>query len=208
MIMMSVPAQDSGSSRSALGTPRNVASGPNCPPTRVMLPPQAPSVSRPIMCLRGTPWHSAAGVPTEGTPAATAVTGEARQALTLLPYRRCSSRRKVRPRGVPRPVVLSNPGASVSDVLVAIVISVLPESVIMASGWAGALDGRTSWKARCGIVYSAGFANPIGVARPWLASAWIAANTGQDRLVPPIGNSEELGHLPPAADRGVAKQIR
>src|SRR5690349_11559481 len=205
MIMMSVPAQASGSSRSALGTPRNVASGPNCPPTRVMLPPQAPSVSRAGRRPRG------------GTGPGTAQPAYPRRVrrLRLLwlvrpgrPYRRCSSRRKVRPRGVPRPVVSSNPGASVSDVLVAIVISVLPESVIMASGWAGALDGRTSWKARCGIVYSAGLANPIGVARPWLASAWIAANTGQDRLVPPIGNSEELGHLPPAADRGVAKQIR
>lgn len=36
MIMMSVPAQDAGSARSARGTPRNVASGPYIPPSRVI----------------------------------------------------------------------------------------------------------------------------------------------------------------------------
>src|SRR5579872_6586707 len=40
MIMMSVPAQEGGSPRSARGTPRNVASGPYIPPSRAMTSPQ------------------------------------------------------------------------------------------------------------------------------------------------------------------------
>src|SRR5580693_6076316 len=39
MIMTSVPAQDAGSSRSARGTPRNVASGPYILPSRAIGPP-------------------------------------------------------------------------------------------------------------------------------------------------------------------------
>src|ERR1039458_8636976 len=43
MIIMSAPAQEAGSARSALGTPRNVASGPYIPPSRAMaLPPGSP----------------------------------------------------------------------------------------------------------------------------------------------------------------------
>src|SRR5215470_10875264 len=45
MIIMSVPAQDCGSDRSALGTPRNVASGPYKLPIRVInTPPGVPTL--------------------------------------------------------------------------------------------------------------------------------------------------------------------
>src|SRR5215468_10883250 len=40
MIRTSAPAQVAGSARSALGTPRKVASGPYIPPIRAMTPPE------------------------------------------------------------------------------------------------------------------------------------------------------------------------
>src|SRR3984957_14797056 len=43
MIMMSVPAQDAGSSRAARGTPRNGASGPYILPSRAIGPPPSPT---------------------------------------------------------------------------------------------------------------------------------------------------------------------
>src|SRR5215472_15605712 len=43
MIMMSVPAQDCGSARSALGTPRKDASGPYMPPSRAIADPSRQS---------------------------------------------------------------------------------------------------------------------------------------------------------------------
>ncbi len=47
MIMMSVPAQDGGSDRSAAGTPRNVASGPYRFPIRVIAGLRSPTLASP-----------------------------------------------------------------------------------------------------------------------------------------------------------------
>src|SRR5450755_466894 len=45
MIMMSVPAQEAGSARSARGTPRKVASGPYIPPSRAILSSRRPTIA-------------------------------------------------------------------------------------------------------------------------------------------------------------------
>ena len=62
MIMMSVPAQEGGSDRSALGTPRNVASGPYKLPMRVIaVLPESSDLSASASAACGLPGATRSG---------------------------------------------------------------------------------------------------------------------------------------------------
>src|SRR5215468_1891579 len=85
------------------------------------------------------------------------------------------------PRGLPSPVTLSYPNKVASVESRSKVTSAEPLGVATATG---TRDGTTSWYTDDFSPYSSGLANPIGVRSPVLATAWMAATTGQARLVP------------------------